>query len=481
MEIQRRDYLVLGASHSLDLLKLSQTARARIQSDPVLRSLVVDDHVIRGDNFGRLFDRLGEIDRLDRRTGVQTSSPDGLTRAERLYQAAGGDLAHRVRLSAPDKPRMGIFGSYKAKDPDVPPLARGWSLTPNPPPAPQNVFEDPSAWTPAGAARAMDAYQKLSPSARKLAFDLSYANGNLQKTLTALGPNYEQGPYANSVRELLNFAEEKEAQNASGRTTAQMAQVQAAFLKPDPSIAPTRVFPAATPTNTRYDRLSAADKASWDRRGNAAIASLVAYASVHAPELGLSASNFHLKFAELDTAAVGAWAATDGPNALKVGFEFTAAVEANPGYMLCVVQHELRGHSGYPIGFEANLYEMARKSVPGAAPGGGTYGYYPSEMYSVMRGLPYWVPASASDVGRRVPVPEGSIDDAGAQTDPKKVLAYWVGELQSKWDPSLHVPLLRGFYQRAKLDPAMPKASVAALEGIIRSKFSAADADRILN
>ena len=97
-------------------------------------------------------------------------------------------------------------------------------------PPPTHVFEDPNAWTAAGAPAALDAYWKLVPANRKAAFDLSYRNGNVAKVLKALSPDAAAGAYQAHVRELLRWVEEAETRLASGKKDDEMADIEAKFV-----------------------------------------------------------------------------------------------------------------------------------------------------------------------------------------------------------------------------------------------------------
>jgi len=58
---------------------------------------------------------------------------------------------------------------------------------PKPPSSPYLVFEDSTAWDPATAPNAFRDYGLLPDDQKRMAFQISYPNGNLAKALQALG------------------------------------------------------------------------------------------------------------------------------------------------------------------------------------------------------------------------------------------------------------------------------------------------------
>jgi hypothetical protein len=113
MQINRDDYVRLGTTHSIHVDTLPPPQRQMIESDPGLKELVGRDHVIRGNDFGRLYDRLAELDKRDAASGH--ASPIGrLSRSETLYRAASSPAGNvRDTLSTQGRPRQGIFGTQR--------------------------------------------------------------------------------------------------------------------------------------------------------------------------------------------------------------------------------------------------------------------------------------------------------------------------------------------------------------------------------
>ena len=367
----------------------------------------------------------------------------------------------------------------------------GVTTTPPPPiypPVPwrrEAVFEPPSARTPAGAPQAFDAYIALSAPQRIQAFNISFANGNLAAALQALGPARSQGSrYGTVVQELLRRIEDRGVEAASGQTIAQMAATQAAFMRAHPTAAPGGGWGGVAPSATRWASLNNRQQAEWTRRGHAAIATMVAHAARAAPQLALTAASFELDFEGVDSVSLGAFA-TGGSvpgRTVQVGFEFTVICEVNPAYALSTVEHELHGHPVFDIAGPSTggtIYDQAAALVPGSPSGTETYHYYPSEIYSLLREIPLWVPTARADVGRSVRLPRGSQTIDRLNPDPRDLIDGHLVAMRRKWDPSLLVPLLRGFWLRISADPGIQASARAAFAAILRRRFSRTTAARI--
>jgi hypothetical protein len=103
-----------------------------------------------------------------------------------------------------------------------------------------DVFDDPKAWSPAGAVVALDAYRRLSASDRRAAVEAAHGSGSLAKVLKAL-PAVAVGPYGETLMEILRWEEELVTRKAVGRTYERAAEVQAKLTQAK----------AETPTKTR--------------------------------------------------------------------------------------------------------------------------------------------------------------------------------------------------------------------------------------
>jgi hypothetical protein len=407
---------------------------------------------------------------------------DGAAEALLAGRAVAVREAPRAAIARQQAPPLawgsGWFPSQGGQIPGVttqappPPVPAAW------PPIPwqhEAVFEPPEARTAAGAPTAFDAYIALDDAGRRRAFDISYANGNLAAAIRALGPARAQGAtYVKAVQQLLRLVEGVEVRAASGQTSDQMAATQAAFLRANPSVAQSGGWGGAAPGKTRWEALTDDQKRDWTRRGTVAIGLMVAHAATAAPELALSAANFELDFEGVDSVSLGAFA-TVGSQAgrtVRVGFEFTVICQVNPAYALSTVEHELHGHPVFDAAgpnFAGALYEKAAAQVPGSPAGSETYEYYPSEIYSLLREIPYWVATSAADSGRAATLPGGKSQGIGAlNPDPRSLIAFHLGQMRAKWAPSLLEPLLRGFWRRVSLDPCITPTALTAFQNILK-------------
>jgi hypothetical protein len=167
-----------------------------------------------------------------------------------------------------------------------------------------------------------------------------------------------------------------------------------------------------------------------------------------------------------------------GKRIAAVGFKFVDAVEVNPAYVLSTVVHELSGHvefndPGQVAGYQQALFLKAAAKIPGyqSDPTNerASYGYHESEIYSLLRELPYWTPVSDKDKAVRRLNP-----------DPKKLAGNQIDEIKDEWEPTLAVALMRGLFKRFSLDPRIEKMALAAFAGIIKAKFTDTEAKEIL-
>ena len=407
-----------------------------------------------------------------RESGV--SRPDDLAERE----------AERIASGATDEVRA-IPRAAIARQPLAPPA--GAPPASSAPPV-FNIFEEPSATTAAGAKAAFDKYLLLSPGDQERARRWSHGTGALQKVLAALGPTDAADPkYSAAVHDILRWIEETETRKTTGKSDADIAKTQAGFIKTQ----------AASPpgwggtTKTRFRGLLPPARTSWTKRGEKAIADMVTYASSAAPELKLSKSTFELDFDAVDTTSLGALATvgTQAGKTVRVGFEFVTTVEVNPAYALSTVVHELQGHPVYdePSGasnYAGKLYEAAAAQVPASKKidrsGNESFNYWPTEIYSLLKELPYWTSVSAPDAKKVLKLPGSTSSAATLNYDPRGAIRDLLKSIRANWEPSLVNGMVRGLYKRVANDPTIKKMSVTEFEAIIKKEFPATDAAIIL-
>ncbi len=359
----------------------------------------------------------------------------------------------------------------------------------------------------ATASKALDAYLGMNATERREAVRATYKNG-LAGILQQLRPEDQVGKYVDALREITRTVEEEETRASSGMTDDQMAAAlrdwrrkkaedaakaeAAAHAAPhDPPPPPPneaeieaqrkrQVDAQALPQPVvgGWDALPAADKAAWNARANAAIASVVVYANGHFPELGIKAANFQVAFKEIE--ARGATVVAAGSPA-QIGFAFVKAVEANPAYVMDVVVHEIFGHPAYgTYGSEYHLalYDKAMAGMPGYhKPAEGTqdrtneldaYAYQETEIYSVLRSAPYRTPPTAADVNK---VPN---------LDSQALVDWHVSLIRDEWPDKLVVPVLRGLRMRLVVDPRIKGMAMHIFDKAVTSKLDAKTAAEVI-
>jgi hypothetical protein len=421
-------------------------------------------HVVQGQRFGA--------------TGgaaVSQSGDAAEREARRVADGGHADVREVPALIARDGPRL-------APPPNVVPQ--------NTPPV-FGVFEDPGVATPAGAVAAFDKYLNLTPADQETARRWSYSTGRLQTALASLGPvNSEDPKYRGAVKEILQWIEQTETRKTTGKSDADIAKTQAGVIQPLASAPPG--WGGAGSGATRWGGLLPAAKTSWTDRGNKAISAMVSYAGTKAPELRLSTASFELDFDGVDRISQSAFA-TGGsvPGVtVMVGFEFVAATEVNPAYALSTVVHELKGHPMYNVAggpastYAGKLYQDAAAQVPATKTvdptGTETFDYWNSEIYSLLKEIPYWSSVSQADAAKNLGIPGNTQNVAQLNYDPRDEIKTNLDSIRKNWEPSLVNGIVRGLYKRVAADPSMKKVSVTEFERLIKAIFPVTDAAVIL-
>jgi hypothetical protein len=432
-----------------------------------------------------------------RRLGVAPASRPVSQRGDAAEREA--DVAARVvtdggRFDARATPEGQVSRDDDNAKTTVPPLARGWSPTPQPPGAPpQSCFEDSSAGTLAGAPAAFDKFIGLTKTERRTVLSITYANGSLSRALAALGAKARDVKYATVVNEILRWIEETETRKTTGKSDAEMAKLQAGFIKADPKVTGGD-WGGVAKTKTRWAGLLEPAQKAWTARANAAISKTVTYASTKAPELKLKAATFEFDAEAMDEAAKFAVAAVGSKSGetILVGFEFVTQAEVDPGYVMSTVVHELFGHprfnspspdSGVGRTYQGDLFKQAAGQTPAGTvadpEGTQTYNYWSSEMYSWLLMIPYYKATAAGDTAKVLETPGKKSTMGKENEDPARSAEGWMAYMMSKWEPSLAIALMRGFFKRLVNDPGVQKASINACEGMVKRVFGA-DAAQIL-
>lgn len=432
------------------------------------------------------------------------------SRQEREADAAADTLQSRHPPQLSDAPPDHVFRQA------TPAPAPGASPPVGPPP-PELFFEQKAlyaSFSAADARTAMDYYRKIASEATRFAsFRKLHAAGAIAKLIRALSPADAEA-FREEVQQLLRWLQESETRAASGMDDDKMAQAQATFFQAEVKkkadadaaaraaaagkpaakasdaemetarkerVASTSIRPTVVVT---WDAMSAGEKTNWGTRGKNVVKAIVKHASTRAPELGLVEADFLADFAGVEKRGqtVLAYRSSGGPKkTLAVfGFAFVKAAEADPGYVMDIVVHEIFGHpeyGKYGSEYHLKLYDRAMTKVPGYVQPTGkgrtvemdAYAYQETEMYSVMRGFPYHKGLDKKHQGKGLV----SLDAPGL------VMAR-VGLIKQQWEPGLAKALLRGLYQRYRADPRLTPAALDLFRDAVKAQFDAATAAVIL-
>jgi hypothetical protein len=371
------------------------------------------------------------------------------------------------------------------------------------------------AFTDKKALEAMDEFKKMDAKDRKKAFDSFFADGSIRRLLRAIPAEEADSTYSDETRQLLRWVEEAETRAASGKSDDEMAEKKAKEMKAtaeaeakaksksskaptaaeiekekDKAVADTSI---AASSGNRWKDLDKAknpkkEKDAWLKRGQKAIDDMVAHAAKTHPELKLTKDSFVLDFNGIEERGQGILAmggTKGGKAAATVGFDFVTTVEVNPAYALSTVVHEIFGHpqyGKYGTEYHLELYDKAVKKAGFKKKAEGTearrleldaIAYQETEIYSLMRELPFWTQVSKSDAKKDPTLP-------GLNPDPADLIKFRVGLIKQQWEKSgLAVALLRGMFARYSADPRVSKAGLAAFVKALSAHFTAKEVKEI--
>ena len=372
----------------------------------------------------------------------------------------------------------------------------------------KNPFEEAKSWKGAAdAAAAIDTYA-AQPEADRRAFVTASYLKDLVRVLAALSPEDQVHKYRAPLMEICRWVEEEETRASAKMTDDQIAEVQKNWVKKQAEDAAKAAAAAKAPkgpppppptaaeieaerkkqvesTSIKpsgpigWDAMSAPDKAKWTDRGNKAVAKVVTHATAKHPELKVKASHFRVAFKDVESRGLSvlAFGENDGAGGKRaaIGYAFVKAVELDPAYVMDIVVHEIYGHpeyGTYGTEYHLKLYDAAMGKMPGyVKPAAGTparrseidaYAYQETEIYSVLRSMPYRTAPKAADVGK---VP---------QLDTQVIADWRVGLMKQQWAPTLIVPVMRGFRKRLVLDPRIRAAALGVFDKAVLKNFDAA-------
>lgn len=355
------------------------------------------------------------------------------------------------------------------------------------------------------ARRGFEAYSKLLDKKRKEIFDKHVKTGGIKRWMFALSKTDATENFVLEVMQVLRWVEEEATRAAAGLSDADIAEAQAKFkiaeaktaaeaeakakapMKPPPKVTPKDIeeqrkkkvesTSIAPPKIIGWDKKPQAERDKWEQRGKDVVKNVLALVAKKFPDVKLTAANFVADFRGVEARGAGVLAyGQTGPKSVRqavFGYAFVEAAEADPAYVLSVVMHEIFGHPEYgPYGTEYHLvlYDLAQSKMPGyTKPAAGTqarraeidaYAYQETEIYSLLRSLPFHTPIAAKDLGKGL-----------VSIDPKATVTARIGLIKTQWKAEIAVALLRGLHQRLLFDPRISGLAMNAFEEGVKLYF----------
>lgn len=386
--------------------------------------------------------------------------------------------------------------------PDQPDAADPWV---NPEIRP--LLVDGGTWSQAQAEATIRAFMTVS-RARRDAMVARYAGFNhLSDMLLALPANSTQagGTFVTQTRDLLERIQRvgarADAASQGLASEAEMAQAQADEMIARNTAAAAASLPAgsAPPTPAEIAAQQAAQAASGsiapqtatmtraeeralnNTLNTVSIPAFVTWVTANHPTLGLTAAHLRADGRGIFERGAGIVAMTDPPHLRAVvGDAFMQMVAANPAYALPTIVHEVWGHNTYEgMGstYGMDLYDAAARRMPGYRRPTGrgrtsesdNYGYHETEMYSLMREVPYYVANAPAD---------SALDSMNY--DPAPEIQNRMQQIKDAFEARVARALVRGLYLRFQADPTINGAAFAAFTTAVVNVFTPADAAAIL-
>jgi hypothetical protein len=392
--------------------------------------------------------------------------------------------------------------------PDRPDLADPWvnpEITP--------LLRNGGAWTQPQAEATLLAFAAESASRRDAMVARWMGFNNLAAMLAALPINSTQpgGAFETQARDLLQRIQRVGARaDAAAQGLANegaMAQAQATEMTARNTAAAAAALPAGAPPPTTAQ--VAAQQATQVAAGSIAqqtatmtaaqatainntlnttsIPAFVAWAAANHPTLGLTAAHLFADARAIFDRGIRIVAAADRTHLRAVvGDEFMQLVAANPAYALGTVVHEVWGHNTYEghgnfgspgAAYGLDLYDRAAALMPGYTQPSGAgrrseldnYGYHETEMYSLMREVPYFTPNAPAHAALT------------SNYDPAPEIQNRRQLIKDGFEARVARALVRGLFLRFRVDPTLSPAALAAFRNAVPNVFTvAADAAAIL-
>gem|GEM_PF-3480905 len=430
--------------------------------------------------------------------------------SRRVY--GSGRYAEAIRLANPGKVTVNAAGTPIIHTGDVlnlpehPDAADPW-VTPEL--APQ--LRAAGAWTEAQAVAALLAYGAMSAARRQEMVAHYLPFNQLPAMLAALPALSTQagGRHEQLARDLLQRIQRIGAQAdaatrglgsegamARAQATEMIARNRAAALAARPASAPPpstadvaaqqAAQVAAASIAPQTATLSAAQESTLNTTLiRVSIPVFVAWVAARHPGLGLTAAHLRADARAIFERGIGIIAFADGSNLRAVvGETFRDMVAANPAYTLPTVVHEVWGHDTFEgrgnygnagAAYGLDSYDQAAALMPGYTRGAAgsaarqseidNYGYQETEMYSLMREVPFFTPNAPADA---------ALDSVNY--DPGPAIRGRMRMIVDGYEPRV----VRDLYRRFMADPTVGGRAMGAFRSAVRSLFRARDAAAIL-
>jgi hypothetical protein len=367
----------------------------------------------------------------------------------------------------------------------------------------QRAMNGSIPWTADLAREALTNYRGMGESDRQSAFERTYRSGALSRLLSAIPANELSGTFNSEVQDLLQRVQRTETLRSAAASgladEAAMARTQADLMIARNTAAAAAASTSASPPTAAEvaaqqssqvastsiapssSTLTPAEISSWTTRANAAVTAVVNYATTNHPELGLTAADFHVDIEGVENRGAGVIAYGEqvgGRDVATVGRTFVRFVEANPAYALSVVVHELHGHPEYgPYGgagveYGLSVYDRAAALMPGYTQPTGAgrtseidaYAYQETEIYSLLRSLPYHTTLASSDAALQP-----------NYVDPEPTVTARIGIIKGQFEPRVAKALLRGLYRRLLIDPRITGSALLAFRRAVYANYTGAE------
>jgi len=366
------------------------------------------------------------------------------------------------------------------------------------------------AWTEAQADATIRAFTTVSRSNRDAMVVRYAAFDHLGELLLALPTNSTQagGAFVTQARDLLERIQRvgarADAASQGMASEADMAQAQADDMIARNTAAAAAALPvgSSAPTPAQIAAQQAAQVASGSIAPQTAtmtaaeettqnttlntvsIPAFVTWVTANHPTLGLTAAYLRADARGIFDRGAGIVAMTDPPHLRAVvGDAFIQMVAANPAYALPTIVHEVWGHNTYEgmgTTYGLDLYDAAARRMPGyvrPAPRSDArtseednFGYHETEMYSLMREVPYYVPNAPADAALN-----------SMNYDPAPEIQNRMQAIKNSFEGRVARALVRGLYLRFQADPTIDGAAFLAFVHAVPNVFTVpADAAAIL-